>query len=281
MLKTYNYIQEELQNYYPISEIKTFASVIFKELFNISFVEIFSNSENIISKNDFSSIISIVNRLQNNEPIQYIFGKTNFLEFSFSVTKDVLIPRPETEELVEWVLKESSSLLPYRILDIGTGSGCIAISLAKRLEKSTVFAYDISRKALEIAKKNAENYSTTIFFRKFDILKNNFDEISEKFDIIISNPPYVTESEKLFMQLNVLEYEPKQALFVPDNNPLLFYKKIAEFAKKKLNPNGFLYFEVSSIFGKDTLNMLKQMGFLNVILEKDISGKDRMIQAKL
>ena len=109
MLKTYNYIQEELQNYYPISEIKTFSSVIFKELFNISFVEIFSNSENIISKNDFSSIISIVNRLQNNEPIQYIFGKTNFLEFSFSVTKDVLIPRPETEELVEWVLKESSS----------------------------------------------------------------------------------------------------------------------------------------------------------------------------
>lgn len=281
MLKTYHYILENLQDHYPKSEIKNFASIIFEKLLNISLVNIFSDSDKTISENDFLKIVSIVNRLQNNEPIQYIFGETEFFGLSFLVTNDVLIPRPETEELVEWILSNSSPTLPYRILDIGTGSGCIAVSLAKNLPNAIILAIDISNKALSVAEKNAEKNSVVVHFEQVDILKNDFTFPFGKFDIIVSNPPYIMESEKINMKKNVLEYEPEKALFVPDNNPLLFYKRIAEFSKMKLNKNGSVHFEINSAFGKETVNMLKKTGYNEVILKKDISGKDRMVYARL
>ena len=281
MLKTYNYILKELSGFYPESEIKSFASIIFLNLCGLKIVDIFSNPELFIDQKNQKKIFSIIDRLKKYEPIQYIFVETDFFGLSFLVNKDVLIPRPETEELVERILSTSSPTLSYRILDIGTGSGCIAVSLAKNLPNATVFAFDISEKALITAKENAKRNYVTIHFGQVDILKTGSNNLFGNFDIIVSNPPYVTESEKRNMEKNVLEYEPESALFVPDNNPLLFYQKIAEFGKMRLNKNGSVYFEINALFGKETVNLLKKTGYNDVALKKDISGKDRMIHAQL
>jgi len=281
MLQTYNYIVEELTDYYPKNEIKSFASIIFLNFCNLKVVDIFSNPEFLIDKKMQKKIFLVVDRLKKQEPIQYIFGEANFFGLSFLVNKNVLIPRPETEELVEWILSNSSPTLPYRILDIGTGSGCIAVSLAKNLPNASVFGLDISNEALKLAKKNAKKNNTTVHFEQVDILKSDTIISFESFDVIVSNPPYITKSEKYYMEKNVLEYEPENALFVPDNNPLLFYQRIAEFGKIRLNKNGSLFFEINSAFGKETVNMLKKTGYNEVALRKDISGKDRMIQAQL
>ncbi len=281
MIKTYHYIRQSLENFYPETEIRSFALQIFRNVAGISLVDVFSNSNYQLTENQLSDIQNIVSRLQKYEPLQYILGETNFYGFDFYVDSSVLIPRPETEELVDWILQSLSPTLPYRILDIGTGSGCIAICLAKYLPKADVVAWDISEKALQTAEKNAKRNEVKITFEKIDVLKFDSNNITEKFDVIVSNPPYVTEQEKEKMEKNVLDYEPSTALFVSDDTPILFYEKIGNLALNLLSNNGFLFFETSSIFGKGTADLLLKIGFRDVELKKDISGKDRMIKAKL
>jgi release factor glutamine methyltransferase len=215
------------------------------------------------------------NRLQHFEPIQYILGETEFYGLPFKVTPATLIPRPETEELVDWILAHYNKN-HKTLLDIGTGSGCIAITLAKNLPSLEISAMDISEETLKIASENAKDHKVGVIFSKVDIL--NALALPQKYDIIVSNPPYVRNSEKKNMQKNVLDYEPTMALFVEDDNPLLFYSKIAALAKNYLNPKGFLFFEINEYLGKEVIQLLKRESFSEIELKKDFFGKDRMIK---
>ena len=220
-----------------------------------------------------------IRELQTAKPIQYILGETEFFSNRFFVNENVLIPRPETEELVDWVLQEyPDKSEKIKILDVGTGSGCIAISLAKALPNAVVTAIDVSEGALKVAKRNAELNSVVTYFLQQDILR--IETLPDKYDIIISNPPYVRELEKKEIRHNVLEYEPHLALFVPDNNPLLFYDKIATLAQQTLNPNGSLFFEINQYLGQEMQTLLEQKLFTEITLRQDLFGNDRMIKAK-
>jgi release factor glutamine methyltransferase len=233
---------------------------------------------------------SIRHRLLTHEPIQYILGSTTFCDLPFTVTPHVLIPRPETEELVAWIVEHFSLLdlnptsnfqlptsNPNRILDIGTGSGCIAIALAKNLPMFAVSALDVSDKALQIARLNAEKNAVQINFISQNILETS--KLDQQFDVIVSNPPYVRELEKHEIQANVLEHEPNLALFVADEDPLLFYRKIGELAFESLTPNGNLFVEINQYLGEATLQLFREIGFTQVELRKDLYGNDRMIRA--
>lgn len=222
-----------------------------------------------------------INRLKNQEPIQYIIGDTFFYGSSFSVTTDVLIPRPETEELVDWIISDlkGNEHQNTRIIDIGTGSGCIAISLAKNIKNSKVTALDVSKKALQVARANAESNEVDIDWRCEDVLI--LKTLNHTYDIIVSNPPYVRVLEKEQMRHNVLEHEPHLALFVSDADPLVFYEKITELAKEALVPTGALYFEINQYLGQETKKMILSKGFSLVELRKDMFGNDRMIKAVL
>jgi release factor glutamine methyltransferase len=216
--------------------------------------------------------------LKKEKPIQYILGETEFYGLPFLVNENTLIPRPETEELVEWILestKYEEQNTKLNVLDIGTGSGCIAISLAKNLPSAQVSAIDVSEKALATAHKNAKINKVDVNFILKNILET--ESLDEKYDVIVSNPPYVRNLEKEEIKPNVLEYEPHLALFVEDNDALLFYRKIAALAKKNLSENGKLYFEINQYLGKETVRLLEGMDFKNVILKKDVYGNDRMI----
>jgi release factor glutamine methyltransferase len=213
-----------------------------------------------------------VNRLAAFEPLDYIIGYTPFYKNNFKVTKDTLIPRPETEELVDWILDEQKTDNPISILDIGTGSGCIAISLVLHLKKSTVTAIDISIEALEVAKSNASKLNATVNFFHIDFLDMNHWNQIGNFDIIVSNPPYIPEKERTQMEVNVLMHEPKISLFVPDSNPLIFYEKIFEFAQSHLNPNGIIYCETSQ-----NIQLLEYNGF-KIDSKIDLSGNPRFIK---
>ena len=220
---------------------------------------------------------SILQRLEKYEPIQYIEGKKYFSGREFFVRQGVLIPRPETEELVE--LAAQACKPNAKILDIGTGSGCIAISLAKKLPEAEVHAWDISEAALEVAKQNNEQLSASVHFEQHDIL-TYLATGEEAFDLIISNPPYITESEKAEMEANVLAWEPSIALFVPDNDPLLFYRRIGELALRMLTPNGKLFFEINRAYGDATKQLLCNQGYKNIHIQKDLSGNDRFVYAE-
>jgi release factor glutamine methyltransferase len=233
---------------------------------------------------------SALSELLNQKPIQYIIGATEFYGLPFLVNENTLIPRPETEELVEWIVAESrnSATGSLKILDIGTGSGCIAISLAKNLPNAEVFAVDVSEKALAVAKKNADTNKVKVNFIQADILKindlvelptSNF-QLPTHFDIIVSNPPYVRHLEKAEIKPNVLEHEPHLALFVEDTDALLFYRKIAELAKENLAEKGKLFFEINQYLGKETLQLLEKFGFNSTELKKDIYGNDRMTRSE-
>ncbi len=220
-------------------------------------------------------------KLSSGEPIQYIIGEAWFMGLSFIVTKDVLIPRPETEELVEWILQ---STLPFQnkkinVLDIGTGSGCIPISLKKKAPFLQIQSIDISSSALAIANLNAEKQNTLIDFKNIDFLDDSTWSNISPTDIITSNPPYIKESEKKLMHQNVLEFEPHTALFVPDNDALVFYKAIYNFSKTHLLPNGSIYLEINEVFGKEVVDLFSEAGTL-VELRKDMQGKDRMIKVQ-
>jgi release factor glutamine methyltransferase len=270
----------ELSDFYPKEEIQSFIYLIFNELENLSKPEIHIQQDFQISENSIHRLKKIVLKLKEYQPLQYIFGKTEFYDLTFSVNKDVLIPRPETEELVDWIVNDSKNTAS-KIIDIGTGSGCIAISLKKSLPKVKILAIDISKKALEIAKKNAQSNNAEISFTKFNILDIETNKRFAKFDIIVSNPPYVREQEKSLMAKNVLNFEPYEALFVSNQDPLIFYEAIANFAIKHLSTNGNLYLEINENLAEQTAELLSQKGFCEILIKKDINDKFRMIRAKL
>jgi release factor glutamine methyltransferase len=235
-----------------------------------------------ISEDDVEKWNAILADLQKEKPIQYITGEAWFYGLRFEVNENTLIPRPETEELVEFILKETSNFqLPassLNILDIGTGTGCIPISLKTNLPQANVSAIDVSEKALEVAKRNAELNKVEIHFIQTNILE--VKDLNRHFDIIVSNPPYVRNLEKEEIKKNVLDYEPHLALFVEDTDALLFYRKIAQLALKNLAPNGLLFFEINQYLGKETVELLQNIGFQNIELKKDIYGNDRMIRCE-
>ena len=245
-------------------------------------LDISLNLETKVSEENKAKFLEALHRLTQFEPIQYIIGSTEFYGLSLKVNNYTLIPRPETEALVHWILedlKEMNLSSSYNILDIGTGSGCIAIALATKLQKVKVSAIDISERALKVAKLNAINNNVAIEFEQKNIL--NTESLSEEYNVIVSNPPYVRESEKRNMNANVLNHEPATALYVSDENPLVFYTKIAQIASTHLKNNGSLYFEINEYLSTDVVNMLKSEGFSEVEIRKDLFGKERMIKAKL
>ena len=275
------HLSKELEEVYPETEISSFFFMILEYYLKISKTKHLTEPDLSIEESKVQELNCVISRLKKEEPIQYIIGKTEFYGLEFNVTKDVLIPRPETEELIEWILEKSANLeRNIKILDIGTGSGCIPITLKNNIADADVHAIDVSETALTIAKKNAEENNPSIHFHKADILKTenlNFINKDIKFDIIVSNPPYVRDLEKKEIQNNVLQNEPHLALFVPDNNPLLFYDKIADLAKIHLKKDGFLFFEINQYLGLETVDLLKEKGFTNIILKKDLYKNDRMI----
>ena len=278
------FFNEALSAIYPKTEIDSFFFILMEEKLKLQRIDTVLKPDFLITKKNLIDLKTIVKRLQKEEPIQYIIGSTEFYGLPFLVDKNTLIPRTETEELVAWVLDEikvltNNKITELSILDIGTGTGCIPISLAKNLTSLNISAIDISPEALLIAKQNAVLNKVTIEFIELDILKA--ESLPQEYDVIISNPPYVRELEKKEIKNNVLENEPHLALFVADKNPLIFYNKIADLAKQQLSINGMLFFEINQYLGKETLNMLVKKGFKNIQLKKDLFGNDRMIKCVL
>ena len=269
----------ELKNIYPVNEIDSFYHILTESELNLSRVDKALDPERLIEQASELFFRKALKELASEKPVQHITNKTEFYGLDFTVNKDVLIPRPETEELVAWVLQEANDRKKLKILDIGTGSGCIAISLAKNLTTAKVTAIDFSESALKTAQQNAKDNNVAVDFIQQDILKT--DVLPDIYDIIISNPPYIRELEKVEIQKNVLSFEPHSALFVSDDNPLLFYKKIATLATKHLSENGLLFFEINQYLGKETLEMLKTTGFKKNELRKDIFENDRMTKSAI
>lgn len=272
-----SYIRRALQECFSAQEAANISRIVCCEMLGQSTVDYYLGKDITLSLKEKQELDSILLRLCNFEPIQYIQGAARFLGRTFRVAPGVLIPRPETEELVETMLKEISPL--SRILDIGTGSGCIAISLSKELPGAEVSAWDVSEEALAIASANNEALQASVRFCQRDVL-TYLPDAGERYDVIVSNPPYVTESERQDMERNVLDWEPFQALFVSDNDPLLFYWHIAELGKVMLAPKGRLYFEINRAFGEATAAMLCEQGYTNPRVLKDISGNDRIVIAE-
>lgn len=266
-----------LSDLYPSEEIQSFFSILSEKYLGLTRLELALHADKDISETNVHNFETAILRLKKHEPIQYILGETEFYGLPFLVNNHTLIPRPETEELVEWIVQDASKKISLKtILDIGTGSGCVAISLAKNISDCEVSAIDISEGALKVALQNSLLNSVKVQFEKLDVLAS--EELSEKYDIIVSNPPYVRELEKKVMHANVLTYEPDLALFVSDENPLVFYNKIAQLAKAHLNNEGLLYFEINEYLSEDLVSMLKELGFISIEVKKDIFGKDRMIK---
>lgn len=269
-----SHIRRALQECFSAQEAANISRIVCCEMLGQSTVDYYLGKDITLSLKEKQELDGILSRLCNFEPIQYIQGTARFLGRTFRVAPGVLIPRPETEELVETMLKEISPL--SRILDVGTGSGCIAISLSKELPDAKVSAWDISEEALTIASANNEALQASVRFCQRDVL-TCLPDVGERYDVIVSNPPYVTESEKQDMERNVLDWEPFQALFVSDNDPLLFYRRIAELGKVMLVPEGRLYFEINRAFGEAVVAMLREQGYANPRILKDISGNDRIV----
>ena len=269
------YIQHQLKDLYTRSEISFLSRIILEEV---------SCKFNNLSDLELHKAKEIVKRLQKNEPIQYIIGKCEFYGITFQLTSDVLIPRPETEELVEWILAENIEA-NSSILDIGTGSGCIAITLAKKINGVNVHAWDISDLALNVTSNNAIINGVNIHTSRVDVLSED-DKLQHynsntKYDYIVSNPPYIADNEMAIMEGNVLDYEPHLALFVPNDEPLLFYNRIADVSTKLLKNGGALFFEINPIYATKLVEMLEIKGYSDVELRKDLSGKNRMLRAVL
>jgi len=274
-----NTVSKQLSSLYPESEAGSLTKHLFCHVLQLKTHELLTRKDKQLSATEKERVAEIVNRLLDNEPLQYVLGETPFYGLSFKVTPQVLIPRPETEELVEWIIECERGKTSLRILDVGTGSGCIAVSLSKFLPSATVYGLDISEEALTISAENADRNAVTVNWMQADILKDLPAAVPSDLDILVSNPPYVTDREKEQMHANVVDYEPHLALFVPDERALLFYERIAEVGKEKLRPGGSLFFEINARFGQETVEMLRSKGYNTVELRKDIAGKDRMIRA--
>jgi release factor glutamine methyltransferase len=272
---------QALSQIYDIGEVESFFYLILEEKRELKRIDLALNPDLTFSAEEIQIWNSILEQLQQEVPIQYLLGKTSFYGLNFEVNSAVLIPRPETEELVEWIIesqKPKAKSQKLKILDIGTGSGCIAISLAKNIPNAEVFAIDVSEKALVTAQKNANSNEVIITFLEKNILET--EDLEQQFDIIVSNPPYVRELEKKEIKKNVLDNEPHLALFVEDNDALLFYRKITELAQKNLRNDGKLFFEINQYLGKEMVDLLEKLNFINIELRKDIYGNDRMIKAE-
>jgi release factor glutamine methyltransferase len=267
-----------LSDTYPPEEVHAMLYRALEHYLGLSRVEVALSRKQNLKDSQRLLLEETLERLQKQEPIQYILGKTEFYDLEFHLNSDTLIPRPETEELVRWIVEDGKKLSSPTILDIGTGSGCIAIALAKNLPTANVQALDFSKHALDMATSNAKRNQVEVDFYQQDILIA--EGLKEKYDIIVSNPPYVREQEKAEIETNVLDFEPHAALFVSDQDPLVFYLKIAALALENLLPKGILYLEINQYLGKETVALLKNTGFKSVELRQDMFGKDRMIKAQ-
>lgn len=270
----------ELDGVYPKEEVDSFFYLMVEHYLGLQRFVLALEPNTMVSKEEEQPLFEGMSQLKLQRPVQYILGVAHFMDLEFKVNENVLIPRPETEELVRWILEqEKGHQGKLKILDIGTGSGCIAITLAKNLPNAAVYALDISSESLIVAKENAVKNGVNIEFIKADILQ--IEKLPLHFDVIVSNPPYVRELEKREMSANVTAHEPEQALFVPDDNPLLFYRRISEFASSHLNKGGSLYFEINQYLGKETMLSMEKFGFSDLQLRKDMFGNDRMLKGKL
>ena len=270
------YIRQSLLDIYPPEEVKALIMIICCDMLGINALDIYTGKDINLSEGKKRDLENILFRLRKNEPIQYIQGFTQFCGMTFHVAQGVLIPRPETAELVELIVGES--VHSPKILDIGTGSGCIAVSLAKKIPDADVTAWDVSSVALEIAQSNSRDLSAGVNFVLQDVFATEIAG-DHLYDIIVSNPPYIIVSEKKAMESNVLDWEPESALFVADDDPLCFYTRIANLGKSLLSPNGKLYFEINQAYGAEVVEMLTVNGYKDTRLIKDFFGKDRIVTA--
>ena len=284
MQKTINKLKQSLSPLYDSREMKAIIALLFEEVCGLSRLDMLMNPNIVLSEEKSEILSCYAEMLAEGVPVQQVLGYEYFLGRRFEVNPDVLIPRPETAELVDWIVSEAP--IGVNVLDVGTGSGCIAISLAALINNSRVFAYDLSTKALKTAILNAErlNISNVTFVHK-DILESQNERFEhpnvDNFDIIVSNPPYIMHKEKSEMSANVLDYEPHLALFVPDSDPLLFYRAIGNYGLKNLRHGGRLYLEINAALGRETCQLLESLGYRDIILRKDLNGLDRMISATL
>jgi release factor glutamine methyltransferase len=266
---------KELESF---EEAKLFFEIFCDSWLGMTKTDLLIDKDKPLSESELLKFLYGIKSLKLNEPVQYVVGETWFYDLKIGVEEGVLIPRPETEELVDWIITKEKSA--KSILDIGTGSGCIPLSLKNNLLKAEISGCDISKRAIAIAKNNSSDLDLDVNFFQLDIL-NESNWIKSRFDVIVSNPPYIPLEEKIRMDENVLDYEPDLALFVPNETPLLFYNKIAEFSCLNLNRKGVLYFEIHEDFGNETVDMLLGKGFVDIELKEDLQGKDRMIRAVL
>ena len=278
MQKTIQYIRAELAPFYPETEITGFIQLIMNSVLGLSYTQMVLEKDRVLENSESGRIKAIVERLKTHEPIQYILGVAEFYGLELNVQLGVLIPRQETEELVDWICKTKIPEIA-KMLDIGTGSGCIPLALKNELPAAEVMAVDVSENALLIATENAQKHQLEVTFELADILKWH-ERSWPRFDVIVSNPPYVMEREKKQMEANVLEYEPGLALFVSDTDPLIFYRTIAQFASKQLNESGYLFFEINENLGDEMVELVKQLGFKSIELRRDLNGKNRMLRCR-
>ncbi len=270
------FFRKELEGLYPRPEIEQFIALTFAHILDFSRVDLILNTEEPIKVEKTRSLMNVVEKLKQFEPIQYILGQVLFYGIPLKVNRDVLIPRPETEELVRWILDENLGT-DVHVMDVCTGSGCIALALKNQLKDATVFGVDKSVEALNIATQNATSNKIGVDFFHFDVLKQaSFGFM--KFDIMVSNPPYVRHLEKFQMDKNVLDFEPHMALFVDNEDPLLFYRIIVELADGHLNKSGQLFFEINEAYGGDVMQLLRDHNYTNCELRKDLNGRDRMVR---
>lgn len=280
MSELLQYMRRQLAGVYPDNEIRSLTRLVAEQVCGIPYHRLSVDKDKQFPEKEKREIVRIVERLKRSEPIQYIFGEAFFYDLAFRVGPPVLIPRPETEELVDRIVRQQTGR-KIRLLDIGTGSGCIAVTLGKRLSGADVTAVDLSEAALAVAGDNATRHGVAVRLIRADILDaGNWNEIPGPYDVIVSNPPYVTESEKSAMERNVLDYEPALALFVPDDDPLRFYRAIARLGQQKLAPGGYLYFEINARYGAATAALLESEGYRPVRVVRDLSGKDRIVEAQ-
>lgn len=279
MQKSIEYIKQQLQGQYPDAEIRSFINLLLQKVTGFNRTQLIVNKNTIFSEEQTVLVQAFVEKLKKFVPLQYVLGETEFYGLQFQLTPEVLIPRPETEELIEWIANLENQHSHISILDLGTGSGCIAISLKNIFENASVFATDISDNALRVAHLNGHNLNLKVHFYQSDILKMQPEK--NRWDVIVSNPPYIPVAEMKEMLANVVDYEPHTALFVPNEKPLLFYDAIAEYALNSLKPSGKLFFEIHRDFGTQCVEMLLSKGFSQVELKKDLSGNYRMIKAEI
>jgi len=273
-------IYVQLTGRYPETEIESFARILFRHYLKITPLQAYLSQCNMLPAEIEQQMLIVIDELKKYRPIQYILGETEFYGLHFLLTPDVLIPRPETEELADWMLHEYDQNAQLNILDVGTGSGCIAVALAANLPNASVWAVDISETALNIARRNALKNNVNIHFLLKDVLKDGMMGFApDSLDVVVSNPPYIIPSEKARLLPNVLEYEPHIALFTPNDHPLVFYERIAAFGTKYLKNRGRIFFEINEVFHEEVVEILRQNNYLDISLRNDINGKWRMVSA--